>query len=235
MWNEYSACGNTSPCIISMDELNQPPFSILNGESVAVRASARNANGYGNTCGSSQKILMAKKPPKIWLTAAKENNQIKACWNSPFRAASVLGHKFTLNWGSTDRDANSMEPLNGMDKSIETTQTCHTIMVAPGAALYRFVVRASNICGPGEYSPEVRVEVAICKGPTCHHGGPPLPHHQTTGAEVVVPALPPVVPANQLGDNSWVQPQPQQPVIPYYQPDPQPAAWGQVPVQQNGW
>jgi len=104
-----------------MEDLNMPPFSILNGESVEVRASARNANGYGNTCGSNQKILMAKKPPKIWLTAAKENNQIKACWNSPFRAASVLGHKFTLNWGSSERDANSVEPLNGMDKSIETT------------------------------------------------------------------------------------------------------------------
>jgi len=71
MWKEYTACGNASPCPIDMEVLSMPPFSILNGESVKVRASARNANGFGPICEGGQKVLMAQTPPKIWLTASK--------------------------------------------------------------------------------------------------------------------------------------------------------------------
>jgi hypothetical protein len=173
LWAQAEECGNAPTdrkCVIKMTKLGGAPFFLSPKSPITSRVRAVNAVGESlNSSGSNTEVLLAGLPPVMATPslAYRSASEISICWS---RATLEDSQDVEFFWGTSPRTAQSTGASDGLDKKfvqVNKAENCIKIKINANAQqLYRFVVRATNNCGPAPFSPELTVN--LC-GPNCNH------------------------------------------------------------------
>jgi len=153
-----------------MSNLAGAPFFLKPESAIQTRVRAVNAVGTSlSSPDTTKEVLLAGLPPVMDTPylGDRSDDKLEICWS---RTGLAEAHDVEFFWGTHPRTSDCNNAACGLDNVIKQKDkavNCMMIQVNPAAQqLYRFVVRASNDCGPAPYSPELTVN--LC-GPNCHH------------------------------------------------------------------
>jgi hypothetical protein len=137
-------------CLVSMTTLRAEPFNLAEGALVVVRAQAFNAYGQGSpspvNVPSDSEARIVTAPLRISeapVLLDESNNSMTITWAAV--PQSQLAISYELHW--MPNEAEEFEILN------ETYATEYTVEELGRSGTFRYIVRAKNACGLGEFSP----------------------------------------------------------------------------------
>lgn len=156
-WNaETTHCDGSSStvmsnmyCIIPMATLTAAPYGYVFDQLVVVRASAKNARGYGLTSTPNSSGARIRRVPDLMTTPTQgpsSDTDIQVTWSTLTGAATgnsaILS--YDLYWDNGSGTVNT--------ELTDTLVTSYTVSGLTGGASYKFQVRARNIYGYGSFS-----------------------------------------------------------------------------------
>jgi hypothetical protein len=152
-------------CTVPMAAFTAPPFGLLQGALIRVRAAAFNVRGWGLPSAPSSGGAAVRTPPTYMAAPARDpsssDSQIVLVW-SPLSSTADTGGAAILSYGlewDAGSGGGSWAPLSGF--TVRTLATTFTITtgLTPGAG-YLFRLSAENVYGWGPTSAETTVYAA---------------------------------------------------------------------------